>query len=303
MKKTCITLALLFFSTAGHAAKLVDKVVAVVNNDVVTLFDLDRAMAPQLGNIQKSPDRDSAYEDAKQTALNSLIDQKLLEQAIKKSEIEISDDDLASAIASVLKQNRITIDQLRQELTNKGVGFESYKESLKNEIRRTKFIQQNLAMNVQVSDQEVEDLLKKQTGTTQKITVTYEQVQIPLVSGINQKELKKKLKEAQELTDKARKAGTFYPLVTAKVGPVELKELGPELGNALRNMEPGTISDPVSTNATLYIVKLLEKSAKNSEGQISQTEAQASLYNQKLEQEISHYVLQLRQKAYIDIRE
>ena len=303
MKKINLIAILFFLSTTAFATKLVDKVVAVVNDDVITLFDLDRAMAPKLGGIKKATDRDTAFDAAKQEALNALVDQKLLDQAIKKSEIEITDDDLARAIASVLQQNHITIDQLRQELSSKGISFESYKDGLRNEVKRAKFIQQNLAVNVQVSDQEIADLVKKQTGSAQKVTVTYEQVQIPVAAGINQKELKKAIKNAQSLTDTARKSGSFYPIASTKEGPVNTAELDPAVSNVLRNMESGMISDPIATNTTLYIVKLLEKKSENASTSMSQEQAQQTLYNQKMEQEMSHYVLQLRQKAYIDIRE
>mgnify|MGYP001580570361 CR=1 FL=1 len=102
-----------------EALKEIDRVVAVVNNRIITLYELDRTMAPKLGHIQKSPNRDQAFYEAKRESLNKLIDQILMEQAVEKAAIEITDDELARAIQSVLRQNRLTIDELRSELASK----------------------------------------------------------------------------------------------------------------------------------------------------------------------------------------
>jgi len=293
----------MIFSLPAEALKEIDRVVAVVNNRIITLYELDRTMVPKLGSIQKSIHRDQAFHEAKREALNKLIEQILMEQAVEKAAIEITDDDLARAIQSVLHQNRITIDELKSELASKGVSYESYKSNLKKEIKQIKFIQQNLGMNVQVSEKEVEDFLESRNKTEKKTTVTFDQISLPLKEGVRQKELKKALAEAQEITDNARKTGSFFPLATTPVGPVSTDEIPAKLAEALRSAEIGTITDPISTMNNILIAKLNEKKTETVSNQMGSEEAYQLLYKNKMDQEMNHYLLKLRQKAYIDIRE
>src|SRR3989338_289931 len=152
----------LFMSTSLMADKTVDKIVAIVNQDVITLYDLDRAMAPMLAEIRKAPNFDAAYSEAKQKTLEQLIDDALLKQEIDKAKIEVDENELARAIAGVLAQNRITIDMLRSELASKGISFESYKKQLADQIRRMKFIQQNVSAALHISEEEIDSFLKEQ---------------------------------------------------------------------------------------------------------------------------------------------
>lgn len=136
-------------------AKIVEKAVAVVNSDVITLYDLDRAMAPMLAEGQHRPPEELAA--LRKQVLENLVHQKLLEQEIAKSDIEVADADLQRAIAGILQKNAITVELLRQELSTKGISFESYKEQIRTQVRQAKFIQQNLASQVQITSQDVQN--------------------------------------------------------------------------------------------------------------------------------------------------
>ncbi|MBI4373634.1 MAG: SurA N-terminal domain-containing protein [Deltaproteobacteria bacterium] len=115
MKKT---LALLIFIPATLlAAETVDRIVAVVGTEIVTLSDLRR---------QKST--------GKKEALNELIRAKILDSEIERLQISVSDDDMAQAIREVLYRNRLSLEQFKKELGKEGQGFERYKEGLRGEL-------------------------------------------------------------------------------------------------------------------------------------------------------------------------
>lgn len=157
----------LFFCTMCHVlctmyyvpawAKVVEKVVAVVNQEVITRYDLDRAMAPMLAEGQQATRSPEDLAALRRQVLENLVHQKLLEQEIIKSDIEVTDSDLQRAIAGILQKNGITVELLREELSAKGISFESYKEQIRTQVRQAKFIQQNLASQVQITSQDVQN--------------------------------------------------------------------------------------------------------------------------------------------------
>ncbi|MBI2982268.1 MAG: SurA N-terminal domain-containing protein [Deltaproteobacteria bacterium] len=136
MKKT---LALLIFIPATLlAAETVDRIVAVVGTEIVTLSDLRR---------QKST--------GKKEALNELIRAKILDSEIERLQISVSDDDMAQAIREVLYRNRLSLEQFKKELGKEGQGFERYKEGLRGEIRKMKFLGQVIVPRIKISEDEI----------------------------------------------------------------------------------------------------------------------------------------------------
>ena len=292
-------------TTSAHAEKPVDKIVAVVNQDVITLYDLDRAMAPVLSQIRKAPNFETAYQEAKQKALEQLVDNALLRQEIENSKIEVTDTELARAIQGVLTQNHISIDALKAELGNKGITFDAYKKQVSDEIRRIKFMQQNVSSNISVSDEELDHFLKEQRQSKQEMTVRLEQWSAPLKSGITQKQVGKEIHQWQKQTDALRKGKSIdeKEFKHESVGPIVLTQLPSAVAQAVRSLVVGAISDPIATVDQIYIVKLLDKQEIASAKTMSREQASEMLYNDKVGQELSNYLTKLRQKSYIDVRE
>lgn len=311
-----IVLALILFVTTAYA-KVVDRIVVVVNNDVITLYDLDRAMAPRLSQMRHTETPGLALPALRQQVLEDLINQKLLDQEIAKADIEVTDEDLARAIAGVLQQNKINIEILRAELAAKGIAFEDYKEQLKKQVQQVKFMQQNLGSKVQVSSQDVQKYRQSLISQNDSnATVHLAWVFLPLKANSSNKEVTDVVRKARKITDRARRGGDFAKLAqdyskdpAAKqggdLGEKLLSELPPLVAHSVRAMEEGSTSDPVVTPQGVYVVKLIKKSFTSANVEEIQNEdhLRQTIYSDLMEQELKDYVSRLRRKAYIDIRE
>ena len=289
----------LFLAPKLLKAEIVERVVAVVNDEVITLHDLDSAMAP-LKSQKKDP-------ELPHKVLEDLIDQKLLERQIKKSKIEVGDDDLRHAVATVLQRNQITIDALKEELSSKGISFEAYKEQLKKQIRQNKFIQQNMGSKVQVSEQEMQNYRKKHQGLGNESTsVRLVSVFLPFEEGDNAKDRRKLVREGEAIVDRARRGEDLAVLdKSAKEQNGRLGDLPKDLASVVSRMEPGAISDPVQTPEGVYVVKLLERSAVAAVAEANKNEDEIwqQIFNEKMNDEIHNYLLRLRKKAYVEVYE
>lgn len=153
-------LVLFLLPLSLSAGEVVDRIVAVVGTEVITLSALKRFHPP-----------------AKKDPLESLIREKLLEIEMEKSGITVTDDDLANALREVLARNRITIDQLKSELTAKGQGFEGYKEELRRQIRRMKFLGQVIYPRVRISEEEINRRLGPHPTEEERLRIRQELVE------------------------------------------------------------------------------------------------------------------------------
>ncbi len=149
----------ILFSFNSFAAELVDRIVAVVDGEIVTRSELEEIvdMTPKQGR----PIKEQEMQSFRKEALNGLIDDILLKQAIKKAKIEVQEEELARAIASVLQQNQITPEKLRADLAKKGVSFEIYKNQISDQIKMIKFVNQVIGSQVKINERELRDYFKK----------------------------------------------------------------------------------------------------------------------------------------------
>jgi len=126
-------LYVVFFLWAGvagvatsHGAQIVDRIVAVVNDDIITLTDLEQTLKPYLERV-KSMGYDAGKESdvlakLQKDMLNRLIDQKLTDQEIKKAKLEVSNEDLDSAIERLKEKNFFSDEDFSQDVVEYRMG-------------------------------------------------------------------------------------------------------------------------------------------------------------------------------------
>lgn len=136
--KLTSSLFLLLLALDSSAGDLVDRIVAVVGKEIITLSDV-RA-AERYG--RKDP-------------LESLIREKILALEMDRLGIQTTDDDLADAIRQVLARNQMSLEQLKTELTAKQTSFEEYKGQLRQEVRKMKFLGQVVVPRIRISEEEI----------------------------------------------------------------------------------------------------------------------------------------------------
>lgn len=297
MKKTLILL-LVFSCSVG--AKIVDRVVAVVNDDVITDYELQQSVG-----LFSTGQKETV---APRKVLDNLVDQKLLEKEIRQAKVEVTNADLSNAIANVLQKNRMTLEQLQQELMKKGASFADFKKQLSKQVEQGKFIQQTIAPLVQVTSQDIESYRRHHRvalNPENKARLTW--ILFPLAPNLSEKERQEVVLEARDASDQARKGGELQVLAeTVKVSfqPEEIfsfAALPDVVVQTVQRMDVSAISDPIIAPQAVYVVKLLERftptAAAMDDNAIWQT-----LYNQRFDQEIAKYMRRLRQKSYVDIR-
>ena len=118
-----IAAILLLMTVAASRAEIVDRVVAVVNDDVITQYELqstvDLLMARYEQNIRPE-DRSRAFAEARKAVLNRLISDLLLRQEARRLGISVRDDEVNNTIQESLRQRKITMDELQQALIKDG---------------------------------------------------------------------------------------------------------------------------------------------------------------------------------------
>ena len=138
-RKIVLFISLLLITSPLRAAEVVDKVVAVVGNELITLSDVKNVKVKKTG----------------EDPLESLIREKIITSELERLNINASEEDIDLALKDVLTRNKISMDALRAELLHKGTSIDRYRKDLGSQIRQMKFMGQVIYPRLKISDDEI----------------------------------------------------------------------------------------------------------------------------------------------------
>ena len=167
-----LLVVVLFVCKAG--ADVVDRIVAVVDGEAITMSDLEQVV--DMASKQGRPILENKLDAARREALDSFIDEIILRHEIKKAELEVTDEELTRAIAGVLVQNRITLGQLQADLARKGVNYATHKEQISEQVKTIKFITQVIGSQLKLTDADLRDYYDRNRSMFGGADSTFENV-------------------------------------------------------------------------------------------------------------------------------
>ncbi len=301
-----LIMCLLFFSyILPLSAKVIDRIVAIVNDDVITLSELNE-MTNYLTHQDNPP------LEVKRKVLEDLINSRLALQQAEKLGIHVSEEEIDMAIKELLVQNGATLEDLKRDLAKNGISFKEYKQWLKEQIVKSKLLASEVQGKVTVTDEEIKKYYEahkdKYKGYTEYhlrhilLLKPQDPTEIEQIKKI-QKKILELLKEGVPFCELARR---YSQAPTAQdggdLGWLKEKELAPKIKNAVKKLKPGEVTPWLDTDVGYQLVQLVEK-RKTPDKPLAEVKNQIYkiLYKKKVEQRYKRWLEQLRQKAYIKI--
>lgn len=314
------TLLILISLPYPSQSEIIDRIVAIVNDDIITLSELkDDGAAYFQAIMQKVPTMhlNAEMQKARQEILDHLIERLLLEQEAGKLDITITETELDQTIDSILQRKNLTVDDFKKEFENSGTTESSYRQKLKGELLRSRLINLKIRSKIVITDDKIQQYFDKYYAET-PLSPGYHILQIGMLWGpehtskspedalIIAKNVRQKLLGGQNFKDLAKAYSTLPSAEDGgDIGFFEAKELAPFMKGAILNMHPGEISPILETPSGYQILKLL--STKTDEGATSITldqvkeEITSLLYKQEVEKNYETWLADIRNKAYIKI--
>ncbi len=275
---TRIILVLILFSGIAFAEKAepLDKVVAQVNNDVITESELNaqvELLKKQL--IAKKMDLPENKILRKQV-LQHLIDLNLQLQLAKNNGLDIDTVELNDAIKKVATSNNMTLSQLREAVSSQGMSWKEYRQNIRKEILISQVQQKAVSKDIIVSNQQVEDHLKTvQRAKKTEQTYHLKNIVVPLSEEPTTEELKKAMTKAKEVLARVKKGEEFNAnrlqdngdlvLEGGDLGERHLAELPEIFGKAVLKMKKGDVAGPIRTGNGYQLIKLISSSENSNQ--------------------------------------
>ena len=147
----------LFFKISH--AEVLDRIVAIVNEDIITFVELNKALKPYFVELEKtsysSEKKNKIIDKLQKDMLEKMIEFKLTEQEAARLNIKVSDKELNASIERILKKEDATKEELIATLLKDKITFEEYKNDIRSQILQPKLINRVIKANVVITDEEI----------------------------------------------------------------------------------------------------------------------------------------------------
>lgn len=306
------SLAMLLASTgAARVSKgeVVDKIVAVINDGIITLSELNAAMALDPGALKDDGRRGEDPEKLKSTTLDRIIEQKLVKQASDRTGIDVSEREVDNAVEEVLGQNNLNKGQLKAELKKNGLTYTEYREQLGEQIRQVKFIDMEFRSKISVSKEDIEDYYRQNIKEfygppTFRIGLILLSDKDKLLQSMREKAVTEGIGAGEDFKELAKQYSDDASSGSGgDLGYLGYGEIDARLERVAGELKPGEVRGPITGPGGVYFIKLEERRPgeprplEEIEGLIHKT-----LFDKTMEEMYSSWLKEIKDSAHIDIR-
>lgn len=291
----------------ASAAQLVNKILAVVGDQVITLGEVDARLSKQIAAMRSSLSGDelkkSLYELRKE-ALHHMINGRLAELEANKLGIKVAPEEIEQAAEHVAATNNMTRRQFELALAREGITWDRFKDQIREQLLNTRLVYSQVKPKLVVSEEEKRKLYEERKDKYKAVT-RVKLARIILPTG--------QVDLAKELVAKSRKGADFALLAkdnsigpSAKdgglLGTFEMNQLSPVIQEALTGLDQGGVSDPVEIDDRLQIFKV---ETKETTPGLTYEQAESALNEELTQKELNRkyleWIQKIRDKSFVKV--
>lgn len=300
------------------ADEIVERIVAVVNDDIITYLDVQKEMSSyeaQIKAVGYDPEKEQQMlYRVRNDVVNKLVDQKITDQEIKRYKITVSEEDIDNNIEQIKEGKSWTDEDFRKALEKEGMTIESYREKLKEQALRARLLNTAVRANIVITKEDVtayyESNIEKYQG---ELTYHLRNIimRVPEIAGTGGKQA---VLEKMENVHAELEKGTSFELLARKysestlaknggdLGLLTYKNFSPKLKEALTGLSKGeytTVLDTDQGYQIFFIENILKENEMSLEEVYSQIEE--TLYKEFSEKAFVDWLETLREASHIKI--
>jgi peptidyl-prolyl cis-trans isomerase SurA len=298
-------------------AEQVDRVAAVVNNEIITLSEVMKRAALELQRLEqetKPEDRQKRREDISRKTLDVLIDEKVLDQELRELKITVDDKQIDASLAEVMKRYNFTPDQLAQAVANEGLTVAEYREQMRKQLGRYQLLREKVQKKIKVSEADVRseyDRMARDEGKELEAHVRHIVINVP--ENGTPAAVDAALAKAKAIAVEARQPGVDFAELAKRKSEGSSAADGGDLGffkhgamvpafeQMAFSLKPGEVGDPVRTSLGWHVIKLEEIRAVGLPPLAElKPQIEEKLRGEQAARASAQYIQTLRQAAVVD---
>lgn len=252
------------------AAFELDRIVAVVNEDVIVGSELAEEITQILAQIQDRGTQLPPLHIIERQVLERMINKRLQQQAAERLGIKVDDATLARAIGNIAKKNDMSLIELRDTLEAGGVSFAKFREDTRTQIVLARLRSQEVFNRITVTDREVERFIERNQGRlSQRSEVHLQHILVATPESASPETIQRAKDKAERLVAELRAGADFAEtaLIHSKgrqaleggdLGWMKISQVPTVAADAARTLQQGEVSDPIRSVSGFHIFGMIE---------------------------------------------
>lgn len=319
MKYILFALGLGLLTPRVVRAELLDRVMAVIDDDAILLSDVQRRARPFLAEVARTADaaqRARQREEILRTTLQRMIDDTLVRRAATRAHITVSEREVDEFIGRIAQERGATPEQMYAALQSEGISRTEYRSYMESEVLQLKVLQVRVRGRIHITESDLQEAYRRALRENQGATVpTVAHVFIAVPDDADEATVAAARARAEEVVRRVRAGEDFAVVARAMSDDTATRETGGDLGeiqsgtlpealdHAIAGMAVGAVSDPVRGQSGFHVLRLVSRRAVEPPAFAQvRDRLYAALLNQEMVRHQRIYLRELRRAASIDDR-
>jgi len=298
-----------------YAWEPVNRIVAVVNNDVITLHELNTRIREMTGMtpVELRDKNEKAFLDARQQIIEMMIDEKITEAKIKELKIRVTQRQLDEAVERMKNENRWTQEDLVAALNKEGIPYERFLEKMRKDLERMHLINSEVKSKIIITDERIKKYYEEHKSQYAGDSKVHLAGIFLLRKGSKQGEHEELLRKGEEILNLLKNGEDFAKLAKihsegpgaaegGELGSFKISQLEPDLQKIVNDIPVGGNSGIIERRNGIQIIKLLEKEGGAEKGLDEVKDAiYSAIYREEVNSRYMSWIKELRERSYTQI--
>ncbi|UJR79731.1 Peptidylprolyl isomerase [Sandaracinus amylolyticus] len=308
--------SLLSLSVAATThAEVIERVVAVVNDEAIFLSDLRQKAAPFLRRAMQAPteaQRMQAVQQIYTQLLDRMIDERLILQAADEEDVTVSTSEVSTAIDNVRTQSGLEEREFWEAVRAQGFSPQQYRRDVRQQLLRLKVLNQRVRGRVNITEEDVRRRYDEMAVRARReATFEAEYIRLPLPADASATDIHQAMRDADDIRAGIETEEDFASAMDehggGETGRISERDLAPELSEVLLTLEEGEVSSPVRSEASnaVFILHLVNRDLA-SDALPAYDDVRMDIYREMMQEAMTRqeelFLEELRRRAIIERR-
>ncbi|MFC0130993.1 molecular chaperone SurA [Massilia eurypsychrophila] len=260
-----------FLPPASSSANVIDSIAVVVNDDVITRNEIAARVRAIVTRMKASgaPMPDAA--DLQRQVVEAMIVERAQNQLAKEMGVRVSDQELDRAIGRIAEGQKMSLQEMRNQMEKEGMTYPAFREEIRNEIMLQRLREHEVDNKIQISDAEVDTYLAaEQAAAAEQFEVNVSQILVSIPQNASPEQIAARKARADEVARQLRTGADFAKIAATysdapdalkggEVGWRDANRLPPVFAEALGKLTPGQVTPVIRSNTGFHLLKLVGK--------------------------------------------
>jgi peptidyl-prolyl cis-trans isomerase SurA len=307
--------SLVVISAPVIAAEPLNRIVAYVNDEVITLHELNTRIKEVTGMtpVQLKSTNEEAFQDTRKKILEYMIDEKITEAKVRELNIRITQKQLDEAVERIKSDNRWTQEDLLEALRKEGLAYDRFREKVKRDLERIHLINSEVKSKIIITEERIRKYYEENKAKYAGDGKVHLAGIVLIRRGPGEEESERLRRKGEEILQLLKGGEDFGGLAKrysegpgadegGEIGTFKLSQLDPELQKILKDIAVGGHSGLIERRNGIQIIKLLGREG-GEERDLSEVKDAifSAIYQDEVNSRYTTWIRELREKSYTKI--